>query len=1354
MFDINKLNLVKVSLASPDTIRSWSVPASRREEWQKGTYTGEIKKPETINYRSQKPEPDGLFCERVFGPHRDYECHCGKCRKSRWKGKKCDKCDVEVISKEVRRERMGHIALASPCTHIWYLKGSPSPIALVLNVKPKELEEVAYFISHICIYPGTTSIKKHDVLDERSGRAKFLEVLKDYEPNLPVGSLQKSMAQEFINRLEHEKEAYSFHETLDFINTISRDETGRGLEFGEGAETIKKLLGEVDVVKETEELAQKMRDNIGKKNATTTSDNRLQKEYARLSVLKSFVLEEPVDPDNPEAGVVLKPNLSNRPEWMVLDALPVLPPDLRPMPQLDGGRLATTDLNDLYRRVIIRNNRLKRLIDIKSPYVITMNEKRILQEAVDALIDNGRRGKATTGKNGRQLKSLSDYLKGKQGRFRQNLLGKRVDYSGRSVIAVGPNLKMYECGLPREMAIQLLRPFIISELLASGKATTQHTANEKIDKYEECVFEIVERIISDHPVLLNRAPTLHRLGIQAFQPKLVDGRAIRLHPLVCAGFNADFDGDQMAVHVPLTESAQYETIELMLASNNILGPKDGEPIVTPSQDMVLGNYYLTREGDRDYFLNRAKQLRLDGDEEEAKLYEMYANQEGKVFKDREEVLLAYETKQIHLHNRIAILAKNLNKESFSEEMNNRYLITSVGKVIFNSIFPSNFPFLNEVTAKNLSGDLIEFFVPRGTDIKTFIANQKVKPAFAKQHLSLIIDRIFSLYGSRKTAAVLDKIKDQGFRYATLAGITVSISDINVIPEKYDIIDRGDERVRHINELYNEGLLSEEEKHRHITDIWAATKDEVQVILKGRIKTDTHNPVFMMADSGARGNSSNFTQLMGMRGVMQNPKGEYIEIPIKSSFREGLTVSEFFIATHGARKGGADTALKTANSGYLTRRLVDVSQDVIVTEEDCGTEVGFEVSQIINTRENNSIIVPLYDRLIGRYTLREVVHPTTGELIVGPNVLLDEAMARIIVDAGIQRVYIRSLFGCRAKTGVCKHCYGRNLATGKEVEIGEAVGVMAAQSIGEPGTQLTMRTFHTGGVAGSDITQGLPRVQELFEARKEPKGKATISQITGTVTEINDTKTFVTVSNPLETIVHEVKPGSMLRVQLNDAVKAGDKISEGAIAPQELLEYGGVTAIQKYILKEVQKVYRSQGIHISDKHIEVIVRQMLKKVVIADGGDSQFLQRQKVDLTTFLKESSKLLVEGKHPPLAVPCIQGIARTAIQTESFLSAASFQETTRVLTEATIKSKEDPLFGLKENVITGKIIPAGMGLKTQAQRDAILEGFTVQNAMQKVKDEYIESHDVINNPNHIHPNAKPLDDGDTNPEVIPVAW
>ena len=1336
MFDINKLNLVKVSLASPETIRSWSIPKSRIEQAQRGQYTGEITKPETINYRSQKPEPEGLFCEVVFGPHRDYECHCGKCRKSRWKGKICEKCNVEVISKDVRRQRMGHIALASPCTHIWFLKGSPSPIALVLNVKPKELEEVAYFISHICIYPGTTSIKKHDILDERSGRAKFLEVLKDYEPNLQVGSVQRAQAQELISRLEHEKEAFSFHETLDFINSISKDDTGRGLEFGEGAETIKRLLGEVDVVKEVEDLSQRMRENIGKKNNNATADNRLQKEYARLSILKSFIVEEKINPEDPESDVIRKPNVDNRPQWMVLDVLPVLPPDLRPMPQLDGGRLATTDLNDLYRRVIIRNARLKRLMELKAPYVITMNEKRILQEAVDALIDNGRRGKATTGKNGRQLKSLSDYLKGKQGRFRQNLLGKRVDYSGRSVIAVGPNLKMYECGLPREMAIQLLRPFIISELLKRGLVTTQHSANEKIDKYDEVVFEIVENIIADHPVLLNRAPTLHRLGIQAFQPKLVDGRAVRLHPLVCAGFNADFDGDQMAVHLPLTPAAQQETVELMLASNNILGPKDGEPIVTPSQDMVLGNYYLTREASKESFLVRAESLRAEGDIEQAELVEYYAAQEGKVFKDREEVLLAYQTKRIHLHNRIAILAKNLHKESFTEEMNSRYLITTVGKIIFNAIFPSKFPFLNEVNADNLASDQIKYFVPRGTNIPQYIAGLPLLKPFAKGELSKIIDRIFSLYGSRKTAAVLDKIKDQGFHYATLAGITVSIADINIIPEKYGVINSGDAKVHHIQELFDDGLLSEEEKHNHIVRIWGEAKDEIQSFLVKRMSADENNPVFMMAKSGARGSASNFTQLMGMRGVMANPKGESIELPIKSSFREGMNVGEFFIATHGARKGGADTALKTANSGYLTRRLVDVSQDVIVTEEDCGSEVGFEVSQVVNTRDFNAVIVPLYDRLVGRYTLRDVFHPTTGELIIGQNVMISEVTAKRIVEAGITRVYIRSLFGCRAKTGVCRHCYGRNLATGKEVELGEAVGVMAAQSIGEPGTQLTMRTFHTGGVAGSDITQGLPRVQELFEARKEPKGQAVISHISGYVSEINDTRTLVTVKNDLDEIQHEIKPGSILRTSLNSAIKAGDKITEGAISPQELLQFGGVTAVQKYILKEVQKVYRLQNIKISDKHIEVIVRQMLKKVIVADGGDSIFLQRQKVDLNTFLNESQKLLISGKNPPLAVPCIQGIARTAIQTESFLSAASFQETTRVLTDASIKAKTDPLFGLKENVITGKIIPTGFKRITGEPVERVTE-FNVAEAMQRVKNEYLESHDVIKNPNHVYPNV-----------------
>ena len=965
---------------------------------------------------------------------------------------------------------------------------------------------------------------------------------------------------------------------------------------------------------------------------------------------------------------------------------------------------------------------------MNAPSVIMMNEKRMLQEAVDALIDNGRRNKPVQGAGGRALKSLSTTLKGKQGRFRQNLLGKRVDYSGRSVIAVGPSLKMYQCGLPREMAIQLLRPFIAHELLKRGYATAHKQADRIIDRYDNVVFDIVEEIISLHPVLLNRAPTLHRLGIQAFQPVLVDGRAIRLHPLVCTGFNADFDGDQMAVHVPLSKAAQEEALNLMLASNNILGPKDGKPIVTPSQDMVLGNYYLTLEETKEEFLAKAKVLESRNDLEEAERYRVYANSEGKAFKSVNDVLLAYQTKQIHLHNRIAILGKALLKEGFSEEMNNSFMLTSVGKVIFNLIFPSDFPYLNVVNDANLTGNneyISKFFVARGSNIKEAIAAMPVHKPFTKKDLGKIINEIFHRYGTTKTSAVLDKIKDQGFKYATVAGITISLADIKIVEGKEEMIEAGDAKVKQINDFYEEGIITDEERHRNIINVWNDVSNGVKAKLTVQFAKDNKNPIFMMSDSGARGNISNFLQLAGMRGLMGNTSGETIELPVKSCFREGMSVSEFFIATHGARKGGTDTALKTADSGYLTRRLVDVSHDVIVREVDCGTDHGFEVSEIINSAQD-SVIVKLYDRLVGRYALEDVVNPQTGEVIVKGNTMIEEDAAARIVDAGIKSVKIRSLFGCETKDGVCVHCYGRNLATGKEVKVGEAVGTMAAQSIGEPGTQLTMRTFHTGGVAGADITQGLPRVQELFEART-PKGKAVISEINGTVTSVKEDGGcyIVTVKNELEEKEYRTNFGARLRVKKGDTVKNGGKITEGAISPKDLLEVAGATAVQKYIIKEVHKVYQTQGIFISDKHIEVIVKQMLSKVYVIDGGDTNLLSGTTCDLQLFTEENAKVFASGGNPAVFTPLIFGIRKIALETKSFLSAASFQETTRVLTDAAIKAKLDPLHGLKENVITGKLIPAGRGLEDEDVSNEMLEDFTVTNTMAKIKDSYVEAYD-----------------------------
>ena len=1292
MFDVKKLTAMKVGLASPDQIRSWS--------------HGEVLKPETINYRSQKPEMQGLYCEKIFGPSKDYECHCGKYKKIRFAGVVCEKCGVEVTSKEVRRERMGHIELASPCTHIWYLKGIPSRIGLLLDVSPKHLEEVAYFAGHICLNAGTAKgLSYREFINERNGREVFIPVLeyilsKPEEYGIVVDSEDFQRGNDLLNRLKSPYEVFDFQSNARFISKHT------GAEFGEGAAAIKRLLKEVNLEDEAAKISAKMKE---------TSAVSRQKLTKRLEVIEAFR------------------SSTNRPEWMVLDVVPVIPPDLRPMLQLDGGRFATSDLNDLYRRVISRNNRLKKLIDMNSPDVILMNEKRMLQEAVDALIDNGRRNKPVQGPGGRALKSLSSALKGKQGRFRQNLLGKRVDYSGRSVIAVGPFLKMYQCGLPREMAVQLLRPFIACELLKKGIANAHKQADKIIDRYDPAVLDIVEEIISKHPVLLNRAPTLHRLGIQAFQPILVDGRAIRLHPLVCTGFNADFDGDQMAVHVPLSKAAQEEALHLMLASNNILGPKDGKPIVTPSQDMVIGNYYLTTEETKQNFIDRAASLRAMNDEEEAERYDLYAASEGKVFRSVDDVLLAYQTKQVHLHNRIAILGSAMMKSSFTEEQNKSYLITSVGKVIFNLIFPGDFPYLNEVSGSAFEGKAVaNDFAPRGTDIKAFIDARPLRSPFKKKDIGKIINEIFQRYdrqGIAKTSAVLDKIKDQGFKYSTVAGLTVSLADIPLVQGKEAALNAGDEKVADLTLKHEMGLLTDDERHKQVVKVWENVKDEVQSKLATQFKQNVRNPIFMMSDSGARGNMSNILQLSGMRGLMGSTSGEAVELPVKSCFREGMNVSEFFIATHGARKGGADTALKTADSGYLTRRLVDVSQDVIVREEDCGTDHGFVVREIRDTSQD-SVIVKLEDRLIGRYSLRDIVNPNTGEVIVKGNTMINEEDARKVVDAGITEVEIRSLFGCETKDGVCVHCYGRNLATGRTVKVGEAVGIMAAQSIGEPGTQLTMRTFHTGGVAGSDITQGLPRVQELFEARN-PKGEALISEIPGVVTKIEEKNGcyLVTIKNELEEKTYTTNFGARLRVKKGDKVRNGGKITEGAISPKKLLEVSDATAVENYILKEVRKVYSSQEIAISDKHIEVIVRQMLRKVFVVDAGDTDMLSGTRVSINTFTAKNKAAILAGKRPAVFSPLVLGITKAALETDSFLSAASFQETTRVLTDAAIKGKVDYLHGLKENVITGHLIPAGRGLLSEEEERAAIGDFTVEKTMKEVSDRYVEEHDRVIN-------------------------
>ena len=1225
---VNNFASIQVSLASPDRIHEWS--------------HGEVKKPETINYRSQKPERDGLFCERIFGPSKDWECYCGKYKKVRYKGVVCDRCGVEITKSSVRRERMGHIELAAPVAHIWYLRGIPSRMALLLDVTPKQLEEVVYFVSWIVTDPKDTKLEYKQVLSER-----------EYRENMAIYGPGSFTAQT-------------------------------------GAEAALTLLTEVDLEAEFKHIQDALESAQGEKR---------KKLIKRLDTVEAFR------------------NSDNKPEWMVMTVIPVIPPDLRPMLQLDGGRFATSDLNDLYRRVITRNNRLKKLLELGTPAIIVQNEKRMLQEAVDALIDNGRRSKPITGAGGRALKSLSHSLKGKQGRFRQNLLGKRVDFSGRSVIAVGPDLKMYQCGLPREMAIQLFKPFVINEIVNKEIASNPKTAEKLIDRQDPRIWDIVESVIDGYPVLMNRAPTLHRLGIQAFKPKLVEGRAMRLHPLVCTAFNADFDGDQMAVHVPLSEEARAEALVMMLGSNNILGPKDGKPIVTPGQDMVMGNFYLTMEETAEEFYQEADRYNAVDCPKSAAVWTRYGDNEGHVFGSINEILMAYQTQQIHLHSRIAIPARALKKESFTEEQNKKYLLTTVGKVIFNNMFPTDFPFLNEVSAENFVATPERFFLEMGKDVKEAIKSMPVTAAFKKKDLGKIIGEIFKRYSTEKTSEILDQIKDMGFQYSTVAGVTVSLSDIEVAPHKEEHVEYGKQKAEELKTLRKKGKLTMMEWERHLNKLWADVKDDIAEELLGNLPRK--NPISMMARSGARGNTSNFTQLAGMRGLMAKPnqsksaKGEYvptiIEVPIYSCFREGLNVSEFFISTHGVRKGLTDTALKTAESGYLTRRLVDVAQDVIVKQEDCGTDKGYWVEAIVD-RKTNTIIESLFDRLVGRYSKQEITDPKTGEVILESDEFITDALAQKVVDAGVEGMYIRSAFTCKSIYGVCKKCYGRNMATGKDVEVGEAVGIMAAQSIGEPGTQLTMRTFHTGGVAsadGGDITQGLPRVEELFEARC-PKGVAVLAQITGEITDVHqiDTGYEVTVSNDKESIVHKVTLIQAIRpwMKVGAHVEAGDKITEGQVDPKELLKVAGVRQVQNYILKEVKKVYQSQGIEISDKHVEVMIRQMLRKVVVLEGNDTHLNPGVQISLTEITKINRKALLSGQIPATFKPVLLGISKASVETDSFLSAASFQETTKVLTDAAIKGKKDYLIGLKENVIIGKLIPAGTGVGDERPMNLII--------------------------------------------------
>ena len=1212
MIEVNKFDALKIGIASPEKIREWSY--------------GEVKKPETINYRTLRPERDGLFCEKIFGPTKDFECACGKYKRVRYKNIVCDRCGVEVTRSKVRRERMGHIELATPVSHIWFFKGVPSRMGLVLDMSPRDLEEVLYFVSYVVIDKGNAPLENKQTLSEKEYRAYY-------------------------------------------------EKYGTGFRVGMGAEAIKELLKKVDLKKEIDEITKELETAQGQKRV------RLLK---RLDVLDAFYTS------------------GNKPEWMILDCIPVIPPELRPMIQLDGGRFATSDLNDLYRRVINRNNRLKKLIDLGAPTIIIQNEKRMLQEAVDSLFDNGRRGRSVTGAGNRPLKSLSSMLKGKQGRFRQNLLGKRVDYSGRSVIVVGPSLKMYQCGIPKDMALELFKPHVIHGLVEKDIAHNIKAAKRLIENQDPVVWDIVEEVIKEHPVMLNRAPTLHRLGIQAFEPILVGGKAIRLHPLVCPAFNADFDGDQMAVHVPLSEEAQAEARLLMLGSNNILHPKSGDPIVTPSQDMVLGNYYITMEKEGEVG-------------------------EGRVFKNTNEALMAYERRELTLHARIAVPVDSFKYKLFTENQKGKYLVTTVGKIKFNEILPDSFAFINEPTDDNISNITPnKYFLDRGTNIPEAIKEMPLVKPFAKGTLEKIIAQVFKRYKTTETSTMLDNLKDLGFKYSTISGITVSMADVETSKKKPEIVAEAQKTVDKINKQYKRGLITEEERYNNVISTWNNATDQVKAELEGLSHTDVDNPIFIMMNSKARGNISNFTQVAGMRGIMAKPDGTSVEIPILSNFIEGLSVAEFFLSTHGTRKGLADTALKTADSGYLTRRLVDVSQDMIVREEDCGTDQGVVVHAFINEK-TGSVIEGLRDRIVGRFANKKIINPETKEVIVDKLQMITESLADKVVAAGITEVEIRTILTCATPNGVCQKCYGRNLATGNLVEIGEAVGVMAAQSIGEPGTQLTMRTFHSGGVAhggDADITQGLPRVQELFEARN-PKAKATIAEIDGTVSKIKEDhgKYKISITNKLETKEHVTNYGAKLCVEKGTEVHCGDRLTEGAISPKELLAVTDPLTTQEYILKEVQNTYRSQGVDISDKHIEIIARRMISKIRIVESGDTKFLPGSLVNFREFTDGNKDAVIKGKKPAHGVPLLLGITKAALETDSFLSAASFQETTRILTDAAIKGKIDPLSGLKENVIIGKLIPAGTGSKAYRDVDYELKTeFMDDEPLEKLEDQFME--------------------------------
>ncbi len=1317
---MKKYKYIKIGIASPEEIISWANPYLQGKKFKynplkKDRVTlldedgkpqidengkiveymikGEVKKNETINYRTLKPEKDGLYCEVIFGPDRDYQCACGKSRKNLGEHKVCEKCGVELTERKVRRERMGFIALAAPVVHTWYLRNTPSKIATLLEMKTKEVENIVYLASYVIT-------KVYDGFEDENGKIKVDNVIT---------------AQEHAQFLRE----YPFK-----------------FEAKTGAEAIKYLLENLDIPAKVVEIREKLKD------ATKQEKEACIK---RLEICEAFLKSD------------------NRPEWMIMDVVPVIPPDLRPMVQLDGGRFATTDLNDLYRRIINRNNRLRRQFELRAPSIMANNEKRMLQEATDALIDNSKRNKKVVLDKNRPLKSLSDILRGKQGRFRQNLLGKRVDYSGRSVIVIGPDLKMYQCGIPREMALILFKPFIINYLRDKEQQQNVDTidgvaipnskdkagikrAKELIEKGTPEAMEALEKVVVEHPVLLNRAPTLHRLSIQAFEPKLVEGKAIRLHPLVTTAFNADFDGDQMPVHVPLSEEAQTEARLLMLASKNILAPKDGKPIVTPTQDMILGNYYLSIERSQpelifntvEEVLDAYKAQRIEytcriiaNDEEvfrdvaalENAVKEGYIPavgkflipaREGKAFKGVDEVEHAYERGEIDFHTRFAIPGYALNrpfvnftendpdyeaKKALNEERLNSYVVTTYGKIIFNEVFPQSFPYVNEPTLENLTTETNpKFFVKRGQDYSTYIKELPLVAPFKKDFLSMIVAEVFKQAKLTETSKTLDKMKDLGFKYSTIAGITISAFDVVNIEKKNEIIEASEEKVKKYKAMFRRGLITEEERKTNVIKVWTTAKEDIEAEIKQVMKANaTTNHIFMMADSRARGSSSNFTQLAGMRGLMAKPNGESMEIPVKSCFREGMSMSEFFISTHGARKGSTDTALKTAESGYLTRRLVDVSQDITITCDDCGTDKGMLYSTLEETRQGHTkVIVSLEDRIIGRFAAKSVYN-SNRELLVEKNQFITEEIAKKIVAAGIKAVEVRTLLTCDAPVGVCVKCYGSDLSTNEIVQRGEVVGIVAAQSIGEPGTQLTMRTFHSGGVAGDDITQGLPRIQELFEAR-EPKGKGVISEVKGTVksiTQLGDSRFRIVIDSPVNgEITYTTYSGKKPVVTLGQEVMPGDLLSEGLIHPKELLKVSTVEKVSEYIIKEVQKVYRSQGVDISDKHIEIIVKQMLQKVVIVDEGDTDLLPGSFISKSEVFKIIKSCVLEGKCPPVVKPVILGITKASLRSDSFLAAASFQETTRVLTEAAIRSKVDTLDGLKENIIIGGLIPAGTGL------------------------------------------------------------